>query len=74
MARELRRHIAMKSGPAAVLLPSKEGEPDASPVAYLAPLRQVLSDKNTGHLNVDISEADYRALNRGIEHLPPPIQ
>jgi hypothetical protein len=31
-----------------VLLPIQEGEADASPVAYRAPLRQALIDDNTG--------------------------
>ena len=33
-----------------------------------------LIDDNTGHVNVVVCEADYRALKRGIEHLPPPTQ
>jgi hypothetical protein len=70
-AREGRR---LKPGQAAVLLPPKEGETDESPVAYRAPLRQALIDENAGHVNVIVSEADYRALKRGIEHLPPPLQ
>ena len=61
----------LKPGQAAVLLPPKEGETEASTVAYLAPLRQALFDKNTSHVNVVMCEADYRALKRGIEHLPP---
>ena len=59
---------------ALVLLPVKEGETDKSPVAYRAPLRQALIDDNTGHVNVVVCEADYSALKRGIEHLPPPTQ
>ena len=61
-------------GQALVLLPVKDGETDASPVAYRAPLRQALIDDNAGHVNVVACEADYRALKRGIEHLPPPMQ
>ena len=40
--------------------------------AYRVPLRQALTDDNTGHVNVVMCEADYRALKRGIGHLPPP--
>ena len=61
-------------GLALVLLPVKEGETDESPVAYRAPLRQALIDDNAGHVIVVVCEADYRALKRGIEHLPPPMQ
>jgi hypothetical protein len=57
-----------------VLLPVKNGETDRSPAAYLAPLREALIDKNKRHVNVVACEADYRALKRGIEHLPPPLQ
>ena len=35
-------------------------------------LRQSLIDANTGQVDVIVCEADYRALKRGIEHLPPP--
>ena len=59
---------------ALVLLPIAEGETDDSPVAYRSPLRQALLDDNAGHINLVVGEADYRALKRGIEHLPPPIQ
>jgi hypothetical protein len=34
----------------------------------------VLIDDNTGHVNVVVREADYKALKRGIEYLPPPMQ
>ena len=64
----------LKPGQAAVLLPPKEGETDESPVAYRAPLCQALIDENAGHVNVIVSEADYHALKRGIEHLPLPLQ
>jgi len=64
----------LKSGQAMVLLPPKEGETHQSPAAYLAPLRQALIDKNTGHVNIVVCESDYRALKRGIEHLRPPPQ
>jgi hypothetical protein len=57
-----------------VLLPPKEGETKDAPAGYLAPLRQALIDKNTRHVNVLVCESDYRALKRGIEHLPPPPQ
>jgi hypothetical protein len=61
-------------GQALVLLPVKEVETDESPAAYRAPLRQALIDDNTGNVNVVVCEADYRALKRGIEHLPPAVQ
>jgi hypothetical protein len=64
----------LKPAQAAVLLPPKEGETAESPAAYLAPLRQALIDKNTGHVNVVVCESDFRALKRGIENLPPPPQ
>ena len=64
----------LKPGQAAVLLPPKEGETDESPVAYRALLRQALIDDNVGHVNVVVCEEDYRALKRGIEQLPPPMQ
>jgi hypothetical protein len=64
----------LKPGQAAVLLPPKEGETAESPAAYVAPLRQALIDKNSGHMNVVVCESDYRALKRGIENLPPPPQ
>jgi hypothetical protein len=34
----------------------------------------VLIDDYTGHVNVVVCETDYRALELGIEYLPPPIQ
>ena len=37
----------LKPGEAAVLLPPKEGETDASPVAYRTPLRQALMTRTT---------------------------
>jgi hypothetical protein len=52
----------------------KDGETEESPAGYLAPLRQALIDKNKRHVNVVVCESDYRALKRGIEHLPPPLQ
>ncbi len=61
-------------GQALVLLPIQEAETDDSPVAYRAPLRQALVDDNTGHVNIVVCEVDYKALKRGIEHLPPPMQ
>ena len=61
-------------GQALVLLPVKEVETDDSSAAYRAPLRQALIDDNAGHVNVVVCETDYRALKRGIEHLPPPMQ
>ena len=56
--------------------PSRKERPTSrpSPVAYRAPLRQALIDDNAGHVNVVVCETDYRALKRGIEHLPPPMQ
>ena len=65
---------ALTPGQAAVLLPIKEGETDQSPAAYRAPLRRALIDDNAGHVIVVLCEADYRALKRGIDHLPPPMQ
>ena len=38
---------------------------------YPAPLRQSLIDNNERRVNVVVCESDYRALKRGIEHLPP---
>ena len=64
----------LKPGEAAVLLPPNEGETDASPVSYRAPLRQALIDDNPGYVNVVVCAADYAALKRGIEHLAPPPQ
>jgi hypothetical protein len=57
-----------------VLLPLKEGETEESRAAYLAPLRQALIDQNERHVNVVVSESDDRALKRGIEYLPAPLQ
>jgi hypothetical protein len=42
--------------------------------AYQAPLRQALIDDNTEHVNIVVCEADYKALKRGIQHLPPAVQ
>src|SRR5262249_40191617 len=53
---------ALRPGQAFVLLPIQPGE---------TPLRQALIDDNTGHVNLLVCEADYKALKRGIEHLPP---
>jgi hypothetical protein len=64
----------LKPGQALVLLPPKEGEDASAPAGYLAPLRQALIDKNKRHVNVVVCEADYVALKRGIEHLPPARQ
>jgi hypothetical protein len=61
-------------GQAMVLLPAKEGQNAQSPAAYLAPLRQAVIDKNSGHVNVVVCESDYRALKQGIGHLPLPPQ
>ena len=61
-------------GQALMLLPIAAGETDDSPIAYRSPLRQALLDDNAGHINLVMCEADYRALKRGIEHLPPPVQ
>jgi hypothetical protein len=65
---------ALTPGQALVLLPIQEGETDDSPVSYRAPFRQALIDDNTGHVNLVVCEADYKALKRGIEHLPPALQ
>jgi len=64
----------LKPGQALVLLPIQKGETDGSPVVYRAPLRQALIDDNTGHVNIVVCEADYKALKRGIEHMPPAVQ
>ena len=45
-------------GQALVLLPSKAGETDESPVAYRASLRQALIDDNAGHVNVVVCESE----------------
>jgi hypothetical protein len=50
------------------------GDTEESPAGYLAPLREALIDKNKRHVNVVVCESDYRALKRGIEHLPPAVQ
>ena len=47
-----------------MLLSTKERETDESPVAYHAPLRQELIDDNTGHVNVIVCAADYKAVVR----------
>ena len=65
---------SLKPGQAMVLLPLREGENENSLAGYLAPLRQTLIDNNDRHVNVIVCESDYRALKRGIEHLPPPLQ
>jgi hypothetical protein len=65
---------ALKPGQAMVLLPLREGEDENSLAGYLAPLRQTLIDNNNWHVSVIVCESDYRALKRGIEHLPPPLQ
>jgi hypothetical protein len=70
-AREGRRAEARPGGGA---IATEGRETDESPLAYRAPLRQALIDENADHVNVIVSEADYRALKRGIEHLPPPLQ
>jgi hypothetical protein len=65
---------ALKPGHAVVLLapkPPKPNETAQSPVAYLSPLRQALIDRNEGHVNLVVCESDYRALKRGMDHLPP---
>ena len=64
----------LSPGQAVVLLPIQEGEAEESPIAYRAPLRQALIDDNTGHVNIIVCEEDYKALKRGIEHLPQPVQ
>ena len=64
----------LKPGQAMVLMPLRDGGNENSLVGYLVPLRQTLIDKNDLHVNVIVCEADYRALKRGIHHLPPPLQ
>ena len=68
---DCREGRGLKRGQAAVLLPPKENETNESPAAYVVPLRQAFIDDNTGHVNIVLCEEDYRALKRGIEHLPP---
>ena len=58
----------------AVLLPIKEGETNSRRPAYRAPLRQALIDDNARHVNIVVCETDYKALKRGIQHLPPAVQ
>jgi len=65
---------ALRPGQAFVLLPIQPGETEKSPAGYRASLRQALIDDNTGHVNILVCEADYKALKRGIEHLPPAVQ
>ena len=65
---------ALKPGQAMVLLPVREGEDENSLAGNLAPLRQTLIDNNARHLNVIVCESDYRALKRGIMHLPLGMQ
>jgi hypothetical protein len=64
----------LRPGQAFVLLPPKEGEGDSAPAGYVAPLCKALIDKNKRYVNVVVCESDYRALKRGIEHLPPALQ
>jgi len=64
----------LKPGQAMVLLPPNEEEDENSLAGYLAPLRQALIDDNEWHVSVIVCESDYRALKRGIEHLPPGLQ
>jgi len=61
-------------GRAFVLLPPKKGETKDSLAGYLASLRQALIDDNKGHVNLVVCESDYRALKRGIEHVPGMVQ
>jgi hypothetical protein len=68
-----RERLASCSRPR-INLQIQESETDESPVAYRASLRQAIIDDNVGHVNIIVCEADYRALKRGIEHLPPPPQ
>ena len=65
---------ALKPGQVAVLLLPKKARPTSPPSPYRAPLRRALIDDNAGHVNVVVCEEDFRALKRGIEHLPPPVQ
>jgi hypothetical protein len=65
---------ALKPGQAFVLLPPRQGMTDDSPAGCFAPLRQALIDKNKRHVNIVVCDSDYRALKRGIEHLPPGVQ
>jgi hypothetical protein len=64
----------LRPGQALVLLALKRGENENSPAGYLAPLRKALIDDNKRHVNLVVCETDYRALKRGIEHLPPGVQ
>ena len=38
------------------------------------PLHRALIDENTGHVNIIVCEQHYKALKRGIDYLPPPVQ
>ena len=51
----------------------KEVETNSRRPAYRVPLRQALIDDNAGHVNVVVCETDYKALKRGIQHLPPAV-
>ena len=64
---------ALTPGTAFVLLPIKERETEESPAGYYTSLRQALVDENTGHVNLIVCDADFDALKRGIEHLPPAV-
>jgi hypothetical protein len=68
-----RQSRSFNPGKCLVLLPIKERETEESPAGYYTSLRQALVDENTGHVNLIVCEADYDALKRGIEHLPPAV-
>lgn len=57
-----------------VPLPGKMGEHEIALTGCLAPLRRALIDDNRSHVRIVVSESDYRALERGIDHLPPAQQ
>ena len=63
-------------GQTLVLLPVKKGETDELPVARrLSRAAAPGADRRQCRpVNVVVCEADYRALKRGIGHLPPPTQ
>ena len=65
---------ALKPGRAFALLPLTEGETERSPAGFIAPLRKALIEGNRRHVNVFVSEEDYRTLKRGIGNLGPGVQ
>ena len=62
-----RERWALKPGRAFALLPLTEGETERSPAGFIAPLRKALIEGNRRHVNVFVSEEDYRTLKRDRE-------